>query len=141
MKRLFDMIRKNARSDRPLRHAVCVCAIQNNKVLGVARRGTRDEWGLIGGKADWNEDLKQALIREAWKETGLKLYIENLTLFFQKKDPPFIITTYLYEGEICISKQTEGLQAQWIKWENLTHGPFGEYNMELKNKIHSHFNF
>ncbi len=136
MKRLFNMVKKFSDTNKPPRLAVCVCAIKDGKVLAVARRGTTDEWGLPGGKVDHGEDLAEALVREVWEESFIKLDKDKLVPDFFRADPPFIVLTYLYNGVINEPPiQGDAGPADWVTWEQLLSGPFGEYNAKLKEKL------
>lgn len=116
--------------------AVCVCAIKNDKVLGVARRGTMDEWGLPGGKVDPGEDPIEALVREVQEETHISLDKTKLEFVFERLDASYHVCTYLYHADIeDIPEQGDAGPAQWITWNDLLSGPFGEYNQKLKNHI------
>jgi 8-oxo-dGTP pyrophosphatase MutT (NUDIX family) len=136
MDRLFEMARKYADATKPLRHAVCVCATKGDQVLAVARRGTKDQWGLPGGKVDSGEAPLEALVREVWEEAHIKLDKTKLTPVFYRLDPPFYVTTYQYYGNINeIPEQGDAGPAAWVSWDKLLSGPFGEYNARLKTKL------
>jgi ADP-ribose pyrophosphatase YjhB (NUDIX family) len=117
--------------------SVCVCAIrEDGKVLAVARRGTTDQWGLPGGKVDPGEDAVDALVREVWEESFIKLDKNKLVPVFNRKDAKFFVITYLYNGTIKdIPKQGDAGPAAWVTWEQLIGGPFGKYNAKLKETL------
>lgn len=136
MDRLFAMARKYATAATPLREAVCLLALQDNRVLAVARRGTKNEWGLPGGKVDSGEDLEDALVREVREEAQITVDKNKLTPVFERFDPPFHVTTFLYNGDIKdIPIQGDAGPAGWVRWDQLLSGPFGEYNARLKLKM------
>lgn len=66
--------------------------VKDNKIL-LCKRGSyagipileSGKWGLVGGFMDLNENLEQALIREAREESGCA--INNLILFHIKDNP------------------------------------------------------
>ncbi len=136
MDRLFEMARKYATAATPLREAVCLLALQDNLVLAVARRGTKNQWGLPGGKVDPGEDHIDALIREVWEEAKISVDKDKLKPVFERFDPPFHVTTFLYDGAMNdIPAQGDAGPAGWVSWDQLLSGPFGEYNARLKNKL------
>jgi 8-oxo-dGTP diphosphatase len=136
MDRLFAMARKYATDATPLREAVCLLALQDDRVLAVARRGTKDEWGLPGGKVDPGEGLEDALVREVQEEAQISVDKNRLMPVFERFDPPFHVTTFLYSGNIDdIPIQGDAGPAGWVRWDQLLSGPFGEYNARLKNKL------
>lgn len=132
---LFEMARKYAKDVEP-RQAVCVCAVKGDKVLGVARRGTTDEWGLPGGKVDSGEAPLEALVREVWEEAHIKLDKTKLEPVFERLDFPFQVTTFLYNGDITdVPEQGDAGPAKWVTWDDMLSGPFGQYNQKLKEKL------
>lgn len=132
---LFEMARKYAKDVEP-RQAVCVCALKGDKVLGVARRGTVDEWGLPGGKVDPGEAPLEALVREVQEEAHIKLDKTKLEPVFERTDFPFKVITFFYHGDIDeVPKQGDAGPAKWITWNDLLTGPFGQYNEKLKMKL------
>ena len=136
MEKLFAMARKFATDTTPLREAVCLLALKENQVLAVARRGTKDEWGLPGGKVDPGEEHDDALVREVREEAHITVDKSKLVPVFERFDPPFHVTTFLYQGDINdIPEQGDAGPAEWVRWEQLLSGPFGQYNARLKNKL------
>lgn len=136
MEKLFQMVKKFADATKTPSLAVCVCAIKGDKVLAVARRGTKSEWGLPGGKVEPNEDLKDALVREVQEEVNITLDKDKLTPIFTRIDHPFNVTTFLY-SDIIDDKPEQGDAGPvgWVSWDQLISGPFGEYNLALKKQL------
>jgi|SRR5690606_20950744 len=132
---LFEMARKYAKDVEP-RQAVCVCALKGDKILGVARRGTTNEWGLPGGKVDPGETPLEALVREVWEEAHIQLDKTKLEPVFERVDYPFKVTTFFYHGNIDqVPEQGDAGPAKWVTWNDVLNGPFGEYNQKLKMKL------
>lgn len=117
--------------------SVCVCAIrEDGKVLAVARRGTTDQWGLPGGKVEPGESPFDALMREVWEESFIKLDKDKLVPVFGRIDDQFFVVTFLYNGTIKDTpKQGDAGPAAWVTWEQLIEGPFGKYNAKLKEAL------
>lgn len=117
--------------------SVCLFALnKEGKVLAVARRGTTNAWGLAGGKVDLGENMVEALIREVYEETYIKLDPNKLEPVFERVDPPYFVVTYLYKDIIEDEpKQGDAGPATWVTWDELISGPFGEYNSRLKEKL------
>lgn len=114
-----------------LRLAVCVCIIKDAKVLVVARRGTTDDFGLIGGKVEPGEDPIDALVREVIEE-----YKTKLIKVFERIDQQFNVITYLYNGVVEETPtQGDAGPVAWITWEQLISCHFGEYNAKLKETL------
>jgi 8-oxo-dGTP pyrophosphatase MutT (NUDIX family) len=119
-----------------LRLAVCVCIIKDAKVLAVARRGTTDDFGLIGGKVEPGEDPIDALVREVIEEANIHLDKTKLIKVFERIDQQFNVITYLYNGVVEETPtQGDAGPAAWVTWEQLIGGPFGKYNAKLKETL------
>jgi 8-oxo-dGTP pyrophosphatase MutT (NUDIX family) len=115
--------------------AVCALIEKDNLVLGVARRGSFDQWGLPGGKVDQDEDPVSALVREVKEESNLHLDSDKLTEVFKASNGPYNVITYRYSGNISEFKQGDAGPVEWITWRDLLNGPFADYNRKLFNFI------
>lgn len=90
--------------------------LHSAKVL-VQKRQTQDEfhgfYELIGGKIESNETSKEALIREAYEEQGLKLDEDKCHLFLQSvyhyPEKTIHFFSYLYEFSTSLPSKNEFL--------------------------------
>lgn len=103
---------------------------KDGKILSVSRKDNPFDKNIIGGKVDKGETFLKAAKREAKEETNLDVY--DLIPVFFKKDGIYKCVTFLgkYKGDI---KQNEKGVIEWIYYDELFNGSFGEYNRELKN--------
>jgi hypothetical protein len=103
-------------------------------ILGVSRKDNHNDFGLIGGKMDPqdNNDPIQTAIRETREETGLE--ISNLRLVFAIHKEGFMGYTYLadYKGEI---NHNEPHVVKWVPMERLVLGSFGKYNQMVSDSL------
>ena len=107
------------------------------RVLGVSRKDDITKMGLPGGKCEDNETSEEGTIREVKEETGLD--VEIISLVFQAIDNEYFSTTFLCEIKGEIPKKfntTETGRVDWITWEELFDGPFGEYNKKLYTTLY-----
>jgi 8-oxo-dGTP pyrophosphatase MutT (NUDIX family) len=110
----------------------CIILKNGDKILGVTRKYDHTLWGLPGGKLDTDETPLEAIIRETKEETGLD--IRNIKLIDNRKYRDRLIYLYIadWSGSIQYDVETEG-KCDWITWEHLISGPFGEYNKIIKD--------
>lgn len=103
-------------------------------ILGVSRKDDHNDFGLIGGKMDPQDDNDpiNTAIREAREETGLEIY--NLRLVFAIHKEGFMGYTYLadYKGEI---NHNEPHVVKWLPMERLVLGSFGKYNQMVSDSL------
>jgi len=103
-------------------------------ILGVSRKDDHNDFGLIGGKMDPedNDDPMVTAIRECKEETGLN--ITNLRLIFLIHKDGFMGYTYLadYSGEISFD---EPHVVKWQPMEVIINGKFGRYNKLVSESL------
>jgi ADP-ribose pyrophosphatase YjhB (NUDIX family) len=103
-------------------------------ILGVSRKDNHNDFGLIGGKMDPedNNNPMNTAIRECKEETGLD--ISNLRLVFAIHKNGNMGYTYLadYSGEI---NHDEPHIVAWKPMETLINGSFGKYNQMVSESL------
>lgn len=126
-------------------NAVCVYIENKGLVLGATRRHSLI-WGLPGGKVDHGEAPLDAIIRETFEETGLRLAAEELELVFERVCGPgkdgrsFLAFGYKFTGDVTRLKPEScelGILVDWCTRTDLLNGAFGEYNTALFEVIDS----
>jgi 8-oxo-dGTP diphosphatase len=99
---------------------------ENGKIL-ILKRSTNSKtnpgkWELPGGKVDQGESFDQALIREVYEETNLKIFIEHFVGASEQnlhviKAIHIIMSGRIMEGELKLSEEHEGYA--WVFFEEL----------------------
>lgn len=80
------------------------------------------KWELPGGKVDQGESFDQALIREVYEETQLKISLEHVVGVSEQnlhliRAVHIIMSGKIVEGELNLSREHEGYA--WVFFENL----------------------
>jgi hypothetical protein len=117
--------------------SACIVLINpDGFILGVSRKDNHNDFGLIGGRQDPedNGDPMVTAIRETKEETGLD--ITNLRLIFAIHKDGYMGYTYLadYTGKININ---EPHVVKWVPFETLIRGSFGKYNQLVSESLES----
>jgi 8-oxo-dGTP pyrophosphatase MutT (NUDIX family) len=118
-------------AERP--EAVVAVILKGDQVMGVARKGTTNQWGLPGGKVEPGEDLKEALARETQEEAHISLDKDKLEHIYETTDGPYLAHAFLYHGSVAEPEQGDAGPAKWVSWDDLLEGPFAEYNRAVKS--------
>lgn len=107
--------------------AVRVLLQDNNGKILIIKRSTDSKtnpgkWELPGGKVDQGESFDQALIREVYEETCLKIAL-NHVIGISEQSLPLIRAVHIImfgkiiEGELNLSSEHEGYA--WVFFEDL----------------------
>lgn len=111
--------------------AVCIVIIQDNKILGVARRDNHIDFGLPGGKLEDGESFKQAACRELFEETKLTVHPSDLSFVFEEMCGEYLVKTFLAKEWSGNLEQGDTGPVQWVQTDDLIKGSFGKYNKAL----------
>lgn len=111
------------------KYVAVVLLFNQGKVLGVSRKDNHADFGLPGGKLEEGESFHQAAIRETKEETGLDIF--GLQNVFNRMDGDFLAMVFVaqWKGEIVT---TEKGKVEWVTFEELKKGSFGDYNTALE---------
>lgn len=107
--------------------AVRVLLMNDDGKILIIKRSTESKtnpgkWELPGGKVDQGESFDQALIREVFEETNLKISIDHVIGASEQNLPliravHIIMTGKIIDGELNISDEHEGYA--WVFLEDL----------------------
>ncbi|GEM_PF-204808 len=128
---------------------VCVTAVvlKDNKIL-VARRNEdpfKGEWDFIGGYAQKDESLEDALKREIKEELGVESDVRYISAFpgfavYQDKEFPVVSFAYLttLKGEIVLNE--ENTETAWVPLKELQTIAF-DTNKKILTYLKKHFTY
>ena len=136
---------------KEMKHSVSVILInEEGLVLLVTRKDDHEDWGLIGGKRDpedeelaekWASTIKDpnmlAAIRETKEETGIDAF--NLVEVLSMHKDGYYSHTYLaeYKGEINYDKDKEPHLVEWKPFCHAMEGTFGTWNQLVLESLNS----
>ena len=109
--------------------------IKGGKILAVSRKNDITKMGLPGGKVENYETYEEAVVREVKEETGIS--VEIICHIYSRIDGDFMGKTFLCQmtNENEEISTNEAGRVDWIGWEELFNGAFGQYNSDLKNHL------
>ena len=76
-------IRKKVGKDKIILNFTCGILSQSGKIL-LQKRAEKGTWGLPGGAIELGESAVEALVREFYEETGLKVAVKRLLNVYTK---------------------------------------------------------
>lgn len=133
-----------------MKKATCTVVIDQRTgyILAATRRGTTDNWGIIGGKQDEGETLLQCAMREFFEETSYQLSSEPSYYYSDEclgdvdydvavyvvNDPKDVVAIMgLYQnGPVEVEP---GILVGFVPFTKVMQGAFGEFNTRLLNRI------
>ena len=103
-------IRKKVGKDKIILNFTCGILSQSGKIL-LQKRADKGTWGLPGGAIDLGESAVEALVREFYEETGLKVAVKRLLNVYTKYSDSYsngdeaqvLTILYLVSSETSIS--------------------------------------
>ena len=119
-------------------------------VLAATRRGTTDQWGLIGGKQDPGETIDECAVREFAEETGIRLQLPPSFIYKRiceagSDGKSFDVSVYQVTNiddiqrlikEFPVAKEVEpGIMVGFVPLQEIFIGPFGKFNRDLFNSM------
>ena len=118
------------------KRAVCGLLFHNNKILSVSRKSNHNDFGLFGGKLENGETWEEALIREAYEETGCNINI--IPVYYEAMCGDTLVRTYIcIATDYSLEYPAKDLAVvKYLPPSALTSGSFGDYN----SKLFKHFN-
>ena len=118
-----------------MRNAAVMLVVKDGRILAVSRRHDKTKFGFPGGKAETNETVKEAAIRECFEETGIK--VSKCDFIYRRDEPKdkpegedfhcYCFYAKEWEGE---PHDSEEGAVEWLTEEDLTgdKGAFPDYN-------------
>lgn len=122
---------------------------EDGKIL-ILKRSTDSKtnsgkWELPGGKVDQGESFDQALIREVYEETNLKITLDHVVGVCEQNLPliravHIIMSGKIVEGELNLSHEHEGYAYEFF--ENLSDYELADWlNDFVMNQNHVNYDF
>ena len=106
----IQSIRKKVGKDKIFLNFTCGILSQSGKIL-LQKRADKGTWGLPGGAIELGESAVEALVREFYEETGVKVIVKKLLNVYTKYSDSYpngdeaqvITMLYLVTSETSIS--------------------------------------
>lgn len=98
----------------------------------LARRGHnpgRGRWAFPGGKVEFRERLNDALQREYYEETGIRVHVGDLAYVAEiiEGSSHYVVLDYLVDAENWIGQPMSDIDAlEWVSAESWQHRPLAQ---------------
>ncbi|MFN8036203.1 MAG: NUDIX domain-containing protein [Acidimicrobiia bacterium] len=105
---------------------------QRDRELLVIRRGHgpgAGQWSIPGGRVEFGEDVREALVREVAEETGLEVVVERFLGWVERIDGPrshFVILDFVVDVLDPAQSPVAGCdasEAAWVPFDDLVELP------------------
>ena len=109
----IQSIRKKVGKDKIILNFTCGILSQSGKIL-LQKRADKGTWGLPGGAIELGESAVEALVREFYEETGVKVTVEKILNVYTKYSDSYpngdeaqvITILYLVKPENTVSNNS-----------------------------------
>ena len=109
----IQSIRKKVGKDKIILNFTCGILSQSGKIL-LQKRADKGTWGLPGGAIELGESAVEALVREFYEETGVKVIVKKLLNVYTKYSDSYpngdeaqvITILYLVKPENTVSNNS-----------------------------------
>ena len=109
----IQSIRKKVGKDKIILNFTCGILSQSGKIL-LQKRADKGTWGLPGGAIELGESAVEALVREFYEETGVKVTVKKLLNVYTKYSDSYpngdeaqvITILYLVKPENTVSNNS-----------------------------------
>ena len=113
----------------PIFEVVSCFNLYEGRILFLLRHADKkqgDTWGLVAGKVEKNETLKQAMARESREEVNLEINESDL-IYLKKvyvRYPDYDFIFHMFKNELILKpnikvNNTEIVDYQWVKYKEL----------------------
>ncbi len=105
------------------------------QILAISRGDDLNDWGLVGGKVEAEECLADALVRETWEESQVRMYVGMLMPVYTGIAKTRLTTTFL-ASESTLPTELPHTREGKVKWLTPHHlvglnCTYHEYNRKL----------
>lgn len=123
---------------------------ENGKILIIKRstgsKTNPGKWELPGGKVDQGESFDQALIREVYEETNLKISLDHVVGVCEQNLPliraiHIVLSGKIVEGKLNLSSEHEGYA--WVFFKDLPDYELADWLQDLvinQNRAYNNYN-
>lgn len=125
----------SAESAARFRIAVSALIFEGGRIL-LAHRRDIDWWNLPGGGMEVGETVEEALHREVYEETGLKVEIEQLVGVYSKPQKQEVVLTFRCHVTDGIPGETaETRECRYVAPENLPDNTLPKHRQRVEDAL------
>jgi ADP-ribose pyrophosphatase YjhB (NUDIX family) len=119
------------------RSATALIYNNDGKILEVSRKNNHIDLGLPGGAIEDGETEQMAVMREVKEETGYDIMVSHEIM--KREDGESMNTTFsciiINPDQRSPIDEKETGKVEWVDFESIKSGSFGEYNTKLHDSI------
>ena len=99
--------------------------------LLLVRRGrgaAQGEWSVPGGRVEWGETLREAVVRETYEETGLEVVVDRFLGWVERIDEPYHYVILDFAVTMLDPRQTpvagdDAAEVAWVPFADVSDLP------------------